>query len=560
MAGVQNLKALFEKSNDSTSPDRGRSGASSAAGLETPSRPLSKVRTSFVSVERPGHRSVSLESSRNIRSLSINENEKPNGLALHNNDKKKWVGETTPSTAPSTVVKKVASKVNDEERENDIKKAKEISAVLTSKDSTTRIKAFHADRLSKTDASPIFNKNSASSTSSKGLQRNPATPNHRINDIKVIETKSSRKSTFSNSDSNSVNRSQIGNLSSHGKRLSQEASQPVRVKKLTPKSPTRPVKLPASLTTHTASSSSKTSRASPSVSSHQTLRRVSSNFQQSTSSQRRMSIASNVSSMPKAQIKKKPSNIHIAETGKKPPGQSIVPQDATTKLSFLARMTRPTASTSSKVIEKSATTSKKASSTRPIASNGIKNISLKQENKKVSSNGKREKKQNIPTTKKYRYLNKMKLWIKKFSKLDDEERKECTNIITIPKENLVIENDNQEKEILNSESKKTELVNTTDNEKLSNSAVKPQQENSGSLKTELETNIKKLNTEVLNSTDKTSLDSSIKQEQLMDSRISSDVGSKELSSFNSDTNGVSDSLQKLTQNGSLDALSTDPLF
>ncbi|RKF55115.1 hypothetical protein OnM2_092032 [Erysiphe neolycopersici] len=570
MAGVQNLKALFEKPKDSISPDRGRSGAISATGLETPSRPLSKVRTSFVSVERTGHRSVSLEGSRNIRSSSINENQKPNGLAIHNNDKSSRVGEPTLSAAFSTGGKKTAYIMNDEERENNIKKAKEISVILTSKDSTAKIKAFQADRLTKFEASPLSITNTTSSTSKKGIQRSPATP--RINDIKVIETKSSRQSTLSKADDKSVNRSQIGNFPSHGKKQSQEASKPVRVKKLTPKSPTRPVKLPASLTTHTASSSSKTSRASPSTLSHQTLRRVSSNFQQSTNSQRRMSISSNISLMPKVQIKKKPSNIHLAESSKKPPVQSTVPPDATTKLSFLARMTRPTASTSSKIIEKTTTPSKKSSYTRPTAKNAIKNIS-KQETKKISSNVKREKKRDIPATKNIdasisdvskksltqSNSNSIKAkhdeaMDRNFSKLDEQERIECTKITSTSEETLVIENANQETEILDAQNKKIELVNTTDNDELNNSTFYPQQENSGSFESDPEIKIEQLNTEELNSADETSPNSDIKQEQSMNPQISSDVEFKEQSSFKSDTNGLSESLQKLTQNGSIDAL------
>ncbi|MCJ1427164.1 hypothetical protein MMC29_005067 [Sticta canariensis] len=52
---VNNLRAMFEQNQDSTSPpSRGRSPAGSEALIGDNSRPLSKVRTSFVSVERIG--------------------------------------------------------------------------------------------------------------------------------------------------------------------------------------------------------------------------------------------------------------------------------------------------------------------------------------------------------------------------------------------------------------------------------------------------------------------------------------------------------------------------
>ena len=53
--GVRNLLARFEAKTESTPPpSRGRSPASSERGRSTSSRPLSKVRTSFVAVERSG--------------------------------------------------------------------------------------------------------------------------------------------------------------------------------------------------------------------------------------------------------------------------------------------------------------------------------------------------------------------------------------------------------------------------------------------------------------------------------------------------------------------------
>ena len=54
-SGVRNIRAMFEAKNESISPpSRGRSPVGSEGTRSTSSRPLSKVRTSFVAVERSG--------------------------------------------------------------------------------------------------------------------------------------------------------------------------------------------------------------------------------------------------------------------------------------------------------------------------------------------------------------------------------------------------------------------------------------------------------------------------------------------------------------------------
>ncbi|KHJ32554.1 hypothetical protein EV44_g4805 [Erysiphe necator] len=400
MAVVQNLKAIFERSNESISPDRGRSGASSASGIETPTRPLSKIRTSFVSVERIGNRSISKERRILIRSSSTNECENPNFLDIYNNNKKITTGESNLNFKSSIGQRNAASIMKDEEKQIDLKRANDSSVISISKDSN-KINAIQGDKISKLNASPLSLKNTTLSNSSKGAsQRNPATPTSRNIDIRGNEVKSIQKSTNSKTGSYSSIRSKPENTPAHSKNHNQETSQLVRVKRLTPKSPTRPVKLPPSLTTHTASSSSKTANAVSSTFSQPSLRRVSSNFQQSISSQRRMSIASNISLMPKYQVKKNHSDsrTHL-DSSKKTLTQSTLPQSATTELSFLARMTRPTASSSSKTTDKLPTSKKNSMNTRPTTKNASKTTSHKSEPKKNTSAMKRDKKPDIPTAK-----------------------------------------------------------------------------------------------------------------------------------------------------------------
>lgn len=53
MSKVGNLRAMFENKGDSSPPERGRSPGLSSAGAESP-RPLSKIRTNFVAIEKDG--------------------------------------------------------------------------------------------------------------------------------------------------------------------------------------------------------------------------------------------------------------------------------------------------------------------------------------------------------------------------------------------------------------------------------------------------------------------------------------------------------------------------
>ncbi|KAH6976917.1 hypothetical protein BKA56DRAFT_58938 [Ilyonectria sp. MPI-CAGE-AT-0026] len=81
MSQVRNLRAMFENKGDTSPPDRGRSSGAStptptpgANGTESP-RPLSKVRTNFVAIEKDGRiglrRDPSHESTVSRQSLSM---------------------------------------------------------------------------------------------------------------------------------------------------------------------------------------------------------------------------------------------------------------------------------------------------------------------------------------------------------------------------------------------------------------------------------------------------------------------------------------------------------
>ncbi|KAI1652976.1 hypothetical protein F4813DRAFT_383584 [Daldinia decipiens] len=75
MSGVRNLRAMFEQKGENTPPDRGRSPGPSGISVGSPSpshspRPLSKVRTTFVAIEKDGRVGLRREPSGDSVSVS----------------------------------------------------------------------------------------------------------------------------------------------------------------------------------------------------------------------------------------------------------------------------------------------------------------------------------------------------------------------------------------------------------------------------------------------------------------------------------------------------------
>jgi hypothetical protein len=143
-----------------------------------------------------------------------------------------------------------------------------------------------------------------------------------------------------------------------------------------PKSPTRPIKLPASLTAHTASSGSKTAGAPPQTSTRQSLSRASGNIQPTNSLQAHHAVSrspSRASTTGKTTLARKSSTLkpgHSRPSLGPPPAAlkkqtsrpSLPQQTAPADEGFLARMMRPTTSSASKTIaDKGPTTPPKRS-------------------------------------------------------------------------------------------------------------------------------------------------------------------------------------------------------
>ncbi|KAL2755708.1 hypothetical protein ACRALDRAFT_1076785 [Sodiomyces alcalophilus JCM 7366] len=109
MSQVKNLRAMFEQKNDSSPPDnsvgtdRGRSPAGSATGgTDTPTpRPLSKVRSNFIAIEKDGRvglrRDPSNDSARSQSQRRLSSNTEEGSVSAHS-EKANMAPETIPES------------------------------------------------------------------------------------------------------------------------------------------------------------------------------------------------------------------------------------------------------------------------------------------------------------------------------------------------------------------------------------------------------------------------------------------------------------------------------
>ncbi|CCU74558.1 hypothetical protein BGHDH14_bghG000425000002001 [Blumeria hordei DH14] len=394
--GVQTLRAMFEQSSNASSPDRGRSGDNSAGIGEIPQRPLSTVRTSFVKVERNGHshnqsgirKDINNESNTLQRNSVTKESNKTNLLntpmtksnvlvrGAHENDRKnsKKLGE-----------KELETK-GDEKSRTGVTKAPTMLNSLAKRPKNVAdkasLKTVSSLSHSKTKKSPMYPQ--------KVLPKSPATPSRRTKEDKDPVTNQNKVSVskttsrnLPNSPLESTPRS-TGRMKSHASPSRMQS----RFQKPQPKSPTRPVKLPASLTTQTASSSSKVCRAvTKTETSHDTLGKL----QNPSRSTRRLSISSRGSSALKGDISRP--SLGLGELSRKSSRQSLVSHVATDE-SFLARMMRPTTSSASKSADKSLPIKQTKPISRPATKNGLRITTKAHTKKSVTnssiSNGKKE--------------------------------------------------------------------------------------------------------------------------------------------------------------------------
>ncbi|KAI0474859.1 hypothetical protein F4859DRAFT_81176 [Xylaria cf. heliscus] len=412
MSGVRNLRAMFEQKGDSL-PDRGRSPGPGGFASPSPSaspRPLSKVRTSFVAIEKDGRIGLRREPSQDSETVSSRRfsNETDTSTAQPASEKSDGFSNNMASTIASfktnlsheaipesprqdTPVKLSPKKehkspplepnanpdkVTDEEEPHTKMLPSEPTkssaarlggtvlnggigdALNGAATNTAKAKAPVASKLAPKVAAPI--------STAKTTTKAPKSP---------LPTKAPNGKEPTKAASASANpKAPVAKTA-----VSKPAPKPAALElppsgtgfvKPKPKSPTRPVKLPASLTTHTTSSSQKHGTGNPAPapkrSVSRSLSRASGNAQHLSvnptlhRSPSRNSVSATTGTTTAKTLKHKPSNANIGRSRPSlgPPPKPAAKEQAAQKKEaqvdegFLARMMRPTASSAKKTSEK----------------------------------------------------------------------------------------------------------------------------------------------------------------------------------------------------------------
>ncbi|KHN97697.1 uncharacterized protein MAM_04712 [Metarhizium album ARSEF 1941] len=389
MSQVKNLRAMFENKGDASPPDRGRSpgitpgGHIGDASSNGSSRPLSKVRTNFVAIEKDGRmglrRDHSGESSLSRRRTSVETADtESNGNYLDN-----------PSTMPSDGVgessrRNVASKTIFESLR--ILPHHEKAGVPVSGDSD--VNRAHTEAENK-PASPLRQANEQAGTSSAEnaefksasvMDPSPSTKQNTRSSAQAITTttgamRNTSATSAARSSSNTATRSlkiressadEIHNVNAgpipsakartvapgaaKSRTLKTKSQNDAGFVKPKPKSPTQPVQMPSSLTAPTASSVSKVH-----VSRQSLFRHI--GIQDKIIQPTLRSTMSN-STVPQPAIKGKGSSFSKSRPSLGPPPRKQSQLTASQKRQsnvderFLARMMRPTQASSSKATDK----------------------------------------------------------------------------------------------------------------------------------------------------------------------------------------------------------------
>ncbi|TDZ46001.1 hypothetical protein CTRI78_v009120 [Colletotrichum trifolii] len=404
MSAVKNLRAMFEQKQDASPPDRGRSPGLSSNGTETPppARPLSKIRTNFVAIEKDGRiglrRDPSNESSVSQRRLS---NHTEGDASVSGQSDRTMATEETSGGYKTSVVSET---IPESPRRPDMVKSSSGSPVrnlgaVTDKPShnpdkhvdieTPMPELLPGDPTQKTPETAAVNgaaaanaapapktalaKDAAKTASKRGPSLAPPaaivkarskTPTRSPTTTKApglpyATTKTTKLDTTRKIEKTSEKPAATTPKTSSKPTGSQKKPAPVQISppggtgfvKPKPKSPTRPVKLPPSLMAPTAASVSKLKDAP-----RETLSRASGNVGRPGS---RASAAGTTASKT---LKRQKSVINHPRPSIGPPPKKTLQDHPLTKKEkeldegFLARMMRPTQSSSSKTTEKAPVT------------------------------------------------------------------------------------------------------------------------------------------------------------------------------------------------------------
>ncbi|KAI8629781.1 hypothetical protein F5Y19DRAFT_464457 [Xylariaceae sp. FL1651] len=356
MSGVRNLRAMFEQRGENNPPDRGRSPGPGGIVSPSPSaspRPLSKVRTSFVAVEKDGRIGLKREPSGDSTNTTtpqplsertdvFTDNMAKNASSFKMNLSHEAIPESPRQDTPVKLSPKKDVKTSHEEEPHAKmlpsnpaeSSAARLGGTVLNEGIATKTKASSTTKPAAKTTAPI--------STAKTTTRAPKSPMMAKASGAKEPTKSSSLAATSSINPKKTTATKTAALKPTPIDLPSSGTGFVKPK---PKSPTRPVKLPSSLLTHTAASAQKlgTSNATPAP--RQSLSRASGNAQH-------LSVNSTAHRSPTAKtLRHKASNV-----GRSRKDQSNTKKDSQVDEGFLARMMRPTQSSSSKTSDKAPVT------------------------------------------------------------------------------------------------------------------------------------------------------------------------------------------------------------
>ncbi|KZL70324.1 mucin-7 precursor protein [Colletotrichum tofieldiae] len=412
MSAVKNLRAMFEQKADTSPPDRGRSPGLSSNGTETPpppARPLSKIRTSFVAIEKDGRmglrRDPSNESSRSLSQRRLSSHTEGEASVSGLSDKTMATEDTSAGYKTNVVGSPIPESPRRPDTEKPTNGATPLSlGALTDHPSHNPDKHIDVETPTPELLPGDPTQKSPETTTANGTAHakasNAGAPEDSTKTAKKVPAKLAPPATITRAKTptRSPITAKTPTMGTAGSKLSAPKPQhdtskktPEKTASATPKSgtkpagankkpapvqvspggtgfvkpkvksPTKPVKLPASLMAPTAASVSKV-KETP----RETLSRASGNQGRPAS----RASATGAAAPPKT-LKRQNSVINRARPSIGPPPKKplqdhpITKKDKEIDESFLARMMRPTASSSSKLTEKAPVTPPRSRSARP---------------------------------------------------------------------------------------------------------------------------------------------------------------------------------------------------
>ncbi|GAW11736.1 hypothetical protein ANO14919_010860 [Xylariales sp. No.14919] len=406
MSGVRNLRAMFEQKGDAL-PDRGRSPGPGGFGPSSPSaspRPLSKVRTSFVAVEKDGRIGLRREPSEDSVSVSsrklsndtdattpqpvpersdVFSDKMANTVAsFKTNLSYEAIPESPAQDTPASFSPKRELKTPPSEpnaNPDKITDQEEPQTKMLSGDPTETSAArlggtvFNEGISDALNGTPSVNTKAKSHAATKPTSKATApvptakTTNRTSKSPSTAKALSGKESTKPPSSSTNPKKAATTKVAATKPAPISLSPSDTGFTKPKPKSPTRPVKLPSSLTTHTAASAQKLGSGNVVPAPRQSLSRASGNAQYlsanpTTHRPPSRNSVSTMSTTTTKTLKHKPSNIGRPRPSLGPPPKQETKHQAATKKEshvdegFLARMMRPTQSSSKKTSEKAPAT------------------------------------------------------------------------------------------------------------------------------------------------------------------------------------------------------------